>query len=376
MKIGFIKSIIKDKRVPIVLESAKKLMNQGHQLFGEQGAGLFAGVLDSEYEELGVTMSSRTDVLEQSEVILTVDSIHLEEYATLAENKVVIGMFKPITNRDGSHAALKYKITVFSLKMLPRSSRAQSMDVLSSQATAAGYKAVLHAAFLLPRFFPMFMTAAGTIRPAKVLVLGAGVAGLQAVATARKLGAQVEAFDVRRAAGEEVRSLGAIFIEVKGANEDAASGGYAIEQSDDYKQKQMDLIQEHAIKADIVITTAKIPGGIAPILITKDTVGKMKRGSVIIDLASANGGNCEVVVDNQEIDYNGVKVVGNSNFPSELPEDASRMFGNNMVNFIGLLTSKENNLGINFDDEIIRETCVAHHGEVISTRLKKLLNIK
>ena len=376
MKIGFIKSIKKDKRVPLMLESVKKLLNKGHELFGEEGAGLFAGISDSDYENNGVKIVSRNDVLEQADAILTVDSIHLEEYAKLAENKVLIGMFKPITNRDGSHAALEYKISVFSLNMLPRSTRAQGMDVLSSQATAAGYKAVLHAAFLLPRFFPMFMTAAGTIRPAKVLVLGAGVAGLQAIATARKLGAQVEAFDVRKAAGEEVRSLGATFIEVEGANEDASSGGYAVEQSADYKRKQMELVQKHAIKADIVITTAKIPGGIAPILITKDTVEKMKRGSVIIDLASANGGNCEVVVDNQEIDYNGVKIVGNSNFPSELPEDASRMFGNNMVNFIELLTSKENNLEINFEDEIVRETCVAHHGEVISTRLKKLLNIK
>ncbi|MDD2564730.1 MAG: hypothetical protein PHU27_10995, partial [Salinivirgaceae bacterium] len=209
MKIGFIKSIKNDKRVPIVVESAKKLIEIGHELFGEQDSGTFAGILDPQYEELGVKMLSRADVLKQSDIILTVDSIHLNEYTELAENKVLIGMFKPITNRDGSHAALAHKITVFSLNMLPRSSRAQGMDVLSSQATAAGYKAVLHAALLLPRFFPMFMTAAGTIRPAKVLILGAGVAGLQAVATARKLGAQVEAFDVRTAAGEEVRSLGA-----------------------------------------------------------------------------------------------------------------------------------------------------------------------
>lgn len=376
MNIGFVKSAKNDKRVPLMPDNIKLLLQRGHKIFGETGAGLQALVTDEEYKALGVQIVPRSDVFANADLTLTVDGIFLDEYSKMPETKALAGMFKPITNRDGCHAALHHKITVFSLNMLPRSSRAQSMDILSSQATAAGYKAVLHAAFLLPRFFPMFMTAAGTIRPAKVLVLGAGVAGLQAVATAKKLGAQVEAFDVRRAAGEEVRSLGATFIEVEGAQEDSGAGGYAVEQSEEYKRKQMELVQQHAAKADIVITTAKIPGGIAPKLITKETVEKMRRGSVIVDLASANGGNCEVTQDNKEIDYNGVIVVGNSNFPSELPEDASRMFGSNMVNFIQLLTGKNGELNIDFNDDIIRETCVAHHGEVVSTRLQKLLNNK
>ncbi len=357
-------------------ENIKILLQRGHKVFGESGSGLHALVTDDEYRNLGVDIMPRHDVFQKADLVLTVDGIFLDEYSKIPENKALAGMFKPITNRDGCHAALHHKITVFSMNMLPRSTRAQPMDILSSQATAAGYKAVLHAAFLLPRFFPMFMTAAGTIKPARVLVLGAGVAGLQAVATAKKLGAQVEAFDVRRAAGEEVRSLGATFIEVEGAQEDTGAGGYAVEQSEEYRRKQLELVQKHAIKADIVITTAKIPGGIAPKLITKDTVEKMRRGSVIIDLASANGGNCEVTQDNKEVDYHGVMVVGNSNFPSELPEDASKMYGSNMVNFIQLLTGKNGELNIDFNDEIIRETCVAHHGEVVSTRLQKLLNNK
>lgn len=214
------------------------------------------------------------------------------------------------------------------------------------------------------------MTAAGTIRPSKVLVLGAGVAGLQAIATARKLGAQVEAFDVRSAVKEEVQSLGAKFIEVEGARDDKNAGGYAVEQSKEYKQKQQQLIQDHAKKANVVITTAQIPGRKAPILITKDTVENMMPGSVIIDLASSTGGNCELTKDNQTVIVNNVKIIGNSNFASELPTDSSKMYGNNLINFLKLIIDESGNLKLDFSDEIVRGTCITHNREIINERVK------
>jgi len=229
-------------------------------------------------------------------------------------------------------------------------------------ATVAGYKAVLEAANHLPSFFPMFMTAAGTIRPSKVLILGAGVAGLQAIATARKLGAQVEAFDVRSAVKEEVQSLGAKFIEVEGARDDKNAGGYAVEQTDEYKQKQQQLIQDHAKKANVVITTAQIPGRKAPILITKDTVENMLPGSVIIDLASSTGGNCELTKDGETIVHHGITIIGKSDYPVTMPIDASYMVSNNFMSFLRLILDEKGDQHFNWNDEIIKGSCLTHEG--------------
>jgi NAD(P) transhydrogenase subunit alpha len=247
------------------------------------------------------------------------------------------------------------------------------MDILSSQATAAGYKAVLTAAMHLPKFFPMFMTAAGSIAPAKVLILGAGVAGLQAIATAKRLGAVVEAFDTRAAVKEEVKSLGAKFVEVEGAADSSAAGGYAIEQSEEYKRKQQAKIEEHAIKADVIISTAQIPGRKAPLLIPKSVVENMKPGSVIIDLAASTGGNCEVTINNQVIQHNGVTVVGNSYLPSTIPSDASKMFGKNVFNLLKLIITKEGQLNLNFNDDIVKGCCITHQSEIIHPRVQELI---
>ena len=247
------------------------------------------------------------------------------------------------------------------------------MDVLSSMATVAGYKAVLLAASHSPRFFPMFMTAAGSIIPSKVLVLGAGVAGLQAIATARRLGAVVEAFDVRTAAEEEVKSLGAKFVKVEGATDDKSAGGYAVEQSEEYKAKQQALIQEHAAKANIIICTAQIPGRKAPVLITKETVSNMAEGSVIVDLAASTGGNCELTDNDKISQKHGVTIIGDSKLASSMPLDASKMYGKNMINFLKLLIDAEGNLNLNWEDDILANTCVTHAGEVMSSRVKNIL---
>jgi NAD(P) transhydrogenase subunit alpha len=254
--------------------------------------------------------------------------------------------------------------------MLPRTTRAQTMDVLSSQANIAGYKAVLLAANTYSRYFPMFMTAAGSIAPAKVLILGAGVAGLQAIATARRLGAVVEVFDTRPAVKEEVMSLGAKFIEVEGAADASKAGGYAVEQSADYLQRQQQRIAESIAKADIVITTAQIPGKKAPILISEEMLQSMRKGSVIIDLAAASGGNTPATKNNQTVVYKGVHIVGNSNLQATMPSDASKLYGKNLLNFLQLIIDKEGKLNLNWDDDLVKGCCITNNGEVVHERVK------
>jgi len=254
--------------------------------------------------------------------------------------------------------------------MLPRTTRAQSMDVLSSQANISGYKAVLLAANLYPRYFPMFMTAAGSIAPAKLLILGAGVAGLQAIATARRLGAVVEVFDTRPAVKEEVMSLGAKFVEVEGAADASKAGGYAVEQTEEYKQKQQQRIADSLAKADIVITTAQIPGKKAPILVTEEMVRSMRNGSIIIDIAAATGGNTPFTKNNETVDVNGVKIVGNSNLPATMPSDSSKLYGKNITNFLALITSKEGAVNLNWEDDLVKGSCITHNGEVVHERVR------
>ena len=299
----------------------------------------------------------------------------MDELSLFREGPIVCSVLNPVENSTWLENARNKGWSVLALDLIPRTTRAQSMDILSSMATVSGYKAVLEAASLLPRFFPMFMSAAGTIKPSRVLILGAGVAGLQAVATARKLGAIVEVFDVRSAVKEEVRSLGGKFIEVEGAKEDAAAGGYAVEQSEEFKKKQQELIQQRAIAADVIIATAQIPGKRAPILIKKDTVMKMNPGSVIIDLAASSGGNCELTENEKRVVVNGVMIIGKSDYPSDMPSDASKMFGNNIINLIKIMVDKEGNIVLNMDDDIIAGTTAVHGKEYVSTRVKQMLNI-
>ncbi len=247
------------------------------------------------------------------------------------------------------------------------------MDVLSSQANIAGYKAVLLAAYSYSRYFPMFMTAAGSIAPAKVLILGAGVAGLQAIATARRLGAVVEVFDTRPAVKEEVMSLGAKFVEVEGAADASAAGGYAVEQSETYKQQQQQRIAESIAKADIVITTAQIPGKAAPVLVSSDMLDRMRPGAVIVDLAAATGGNTSATKNNETVHYKGVTIIGNSNLPATMPADASKLYSKNLFNFLKLILTKEGELHLNFEDDIVKGACITHNGEIVNDRVKSMM---
>lgn len=374
MTLGILKEPEWENRVAIGPDNipALKKLNIASILV-ESGAGEKAFFSDDQYKEKEASISDADTILKTADLILCVHPLSDDQMASLRPEQGILGQFNPLQNKDYVRQLLDKKLTAFSLDAIPRTTRAQSMDVLSSMATVAGYKAVLQAATLLPRFFPMFMTAAGTIKPAKVLILGAGVAGLQAIATARRLGAVVEAFDVRAAAKEEVLSLGAKFVEVEGAIDDKAAGGYAVEQTEEYKQKQAALIQEHATKADVIICTAQIPGRKAPLLIQKDTVENMKPGSVIVDLAASTGGNCAVTKNDETILHNNVYIIGQSNLASTTPSDASNMFSKNAINFLKLIIDKEGNINYNFEDELVTGTCIAHDGVVHNERVKNAL---
>lgn len=372
MTIGLLKEPDGEHRVALLPESVKALVALKVEIIVETQAGAKAFSPDALYTEAGAKISQRKDVL-SADLVLGINPPTDAELGGMKAGQVLMSVFQPLSNKALVEKLMSLQVTSFSMDNVPRTTRAQSMDVLSSMATVAGYKAVLTAASHSPRFFPMFMTAAGSIIPSKVLVLGAGVAGLQAIATARRLGAVVEAFDVRTAAEEEVKSLGAKFVKVEGATDDKEAGGYAVEQSDEYKTKQQALIQEHAAKANIIICTAQIPGRKAPVLITKETVGNMAEGSVIVDLAASTGGNCELTDSDQVTQKHGVTIIGNSNLASTMPLDASKMYGKNMVNFLKLLIDAEGNLNLNWEDDILANTCVTHAGEVMSSRVKNIL---
>jgi H+-translocating NAD(P) transhydrogenase subunit alpha len=371
MTIGILKEPDYENRVSLLPEAVKTLINLKANVIVEKGAGARAFAKDGAYTEAGAKLSDRKDVIEKSDLLLSIQAPEKESLSKLKKGQVVVSVFNPLGDKQIVDHFLKSDQTVFSMDMIPRTTRGQSMDILSSMATIAGYNAVLDAAYRLPAFFPMFMTAAGTIRPAKVLILGAGVAGLQAIAIARKLGAVVEVFDVRSAVKEQVQSLGGKFIEVEGAKEDAAAGGYAVEQDEEFQRKQKQLIQEHATKSNVVICTAQIPGKKAPLLIEKKTVEAMQDGSVIIDIAASTGGNCELTENGKVVLKEGVTIVGNSQYPSDMPVDASRMYGNNLINFLKLLIDEEGNLQMNFEDEIVKGTCMVHNKEIVSDWLKK-----
>ena len=369
MVIGVLKEPAHETRVSIIAESAGALVKKGIMLFVESGAGELAYCSNSAYEQVGAHIKTREEVLRGADIILTIHAPTPVEIDQLS-SKILIGVYQPLMNVDVMKNWAAKNITSFSLDMLPRTTRAQSMDVLSSQANIAGYKAVLTGANLYPRYFPMFMTAAGSIKPAKVLILGAGVAGLQAIATAKRLGAVVEVFDTRPAVKEEVMSLGAKFVEVEGAADASKAGGYAVEQSEEYKQKQQQRISESVAKADIIITTAQIPGKKAPILITEEMLKLMQEGSVIIDLAAATGGNTPFTKNDETVVINGVRIVGNSNLQATMPSDASTLYGQNVLNFLQLIITHEAKINLNWEDDLVKGSCITHNNEVVHDRLK------
>jgi NAD(P) transhydrogenase subunit alpha len=374
MIIGIVKESDNERRVALLPEVVAILTGMGVSLLVEKDAGMKAFVSDSDYETAGATIASKSDVLAKSDLIVKINPPTDEELAAIGSGKVFLAQMNPLVNTDLVKKVAAAGITSFSLDVIPRTTRAQAMDILSSMATVNGYKAVLTAANTLPKFFPMFMTAAGTITPAKVLILGAGVAGLQAIATSRKLGGVVMVFDVRAAVKEEVIGLGAKFVEVEGAIDDKSAGGYAVEQTEDFKKRQAAAVHDQAVKSDVIICTAQIPGKKAPVLIKKETVESMKPGSLIIDLAASSGGNCEVTQNNATISHKGVTIIGNSNFAVDMPTDASRMFGKNVLNFLKLMISPKGEYNLNWEDDLIKGTCVTFNKEVVHERVKAIIN--
>ncbi len=372
MTIGVLKEPTFETRVSLLPEHITALVKQQVIVMTEKDAGEKAFAADEKYEAAGAMIDSRMNILQKADLILSIHPLTPDDIAN-SKGKVLLGFYQPLYNADQTKEWSEKGFTVFSIDMLPRTTRAQSMDVLSSQANIAGYKAVLLAANLYPKYFPMFMTAAGSIPPAKLLILGAGVAGLQAIATAKRLGAVVEVFDTRPAVKEEVMSLGAKFVEVEGAADAAKAGGYAVEQSEEFMAKQKARIAESVAKSDIIITTAQIPGKKAPILITEEMVHSMKNGSVIIDLAAATGGNTPFTKSGETVKVKGVSIIGNSSLSSDMPSDASKLYGKNMLNFLQLIISKEGDLNLNFEDDLVKGTCVAHGGQITNERVAAML---
>lgn len=374
MTIAILKEPIDETRVSLLPEAAATLTKQNISVNIEKNAGALAYAPDELYQSKNIIITERAEALSASDIILSIQPLLQEDIAMLKPDAILIGIYQPLFNYRFIKQLAEKNITSFSLDMIPRSTRAQSMDVLSSQANIAGYKAVLEAANIYPGYFPMLMTAAGSIKPAKVLILGAGVAGLQAIATARRLGAVVEVFDTRPAVKEEVMSLGAKFIEVEGAADASKAGGYAVEQTEEYKQKQQQKIAASVAKADVVITTAQIPGKKAPVLITDEMLGSMKPGAVIVDLAAATGGNTLQTKNNETIRYRNITIIGNSNLAATMPADASKLYGRNVLNFLQLIITKEGNVNLNFEDDIVAGCCITHNGKVMNERVRQLIS--
>ncbi len=371
MIIGVLKEQAPETRVSMVPEVVLALAKLNVQVWVEAGAGANAFFTDKSYTDAGATIKDKEAISNEADVILTLNADNIPD--AIKPNRVLLGVYQPLFNPKKMQDWASKGHTVFSMDTIPRTTRAQSMDVLSSQANIAGYKAVLLAASQYCRYFPMFMTAAGSIAPAKVLILGAGVAGLQAIATAKRLGAVVEVFDTRPAVKEEVMSLGAKFVEVEGAADASKAGGYAVEQSAEFQAKQKAKIHEHAKKSDIIITTAQIPGRKAPILITTEMMEDMRPGSVIIDLASVTGGNTELTRNDQTVVHNGVSIIGNSALAATASSDASKLYSKNVLNFMKLVINKEGGLNLNFEDDLVKGTAITHEGKIVNERVQALI---
>jgi proton-translocating NAD(P)+ transhydrogenase subunit alpha len=366
MEIGVPKETVPgERRVALVPEVVGKLAAAGHELLVQRGAGAGALIPDQQFEAAGARLVEAPGQAFAARIVIKVAPPDPEEIAMLGGDSVLIGFLAPLTNGAGIKAIAATGATSFALEAVPRISRAQSMDALSSQANIAGYRAALIAAQELGRFFPMLMTAAGTVRPATVLVLGAGVAGLQAIATARRLGAVVQGFDVRAAVKEQVESLGAHFLEFDLGGDLEGEGGYARELTAEQQARQQELMAEAIGKVDVVITTALVPGRRAPILVTADAVRRMKPGSVIVDLAGEQGGNCELSKPGEAVLEHDVKILAPLNVPSTLAEHASQLYARNIQALLGLMLDEQGQLTLDFDDEVIAGACITRGGEIV-----------
>jgi NAD(P) transhydrogenase subunit alpha len=370
-----------ERRVALIPDAVKRLTDAGAKVLVEAGAGLGSFHDDAAYQAAGATiMPDAADLYRQSDLLIKVqrpltDGGGANEVDLLRDGGTVIALLAPLSNGDLVRALADKQMTSFSMDSIPRTTRAQSMDVLSSQATVAGYKAVLLAADHAPRFFPMLTTAAGSITPAKVLVIGAGVAGLQAIATARRLGAVVEAYDTRPVVKEQVESLGARFVEIDTDTKDAQdAGGYAKEVSADVLRRQQEVLADRAARSDVIITTAAVPGRPAPRLISAETVERMRPGSVIVDLAAETGGNCELTKADEVIEHNGVLIIGLLNLPSTMPIHASQMYSKNVQNLLALLI-KDGRLEPDFNDDIVQGTCITRDGAIVHEATRQRLGI-
>jgi NAD(P) transhydrogenase subunit alpha len=379
MKIGVVKeSYPGEQRVALVPGVLAGLKKAGLEILVEAGAGLGAGFPDSEYQEKGATIvAERRQVLDQADILCQVRSLgaNLEagrgDLDAFRTGQVVIGLCEPLMQAGAARELAGHGVNLFAMELIPRITRAQSMDVLSSMANIAGYKAVLLAAAALPKMFPMMMTAAGTIAPAKVLIIGAGVAGLQAIATARRLGAVVSAYDVRAAVKEQVQSLGAKFVELDLPTAEG-TGGYAKAMDDEFYRRQREQMGKVIAEMDVVITTAAVPGRKAPILVTREMIAGMRPGSVVVDLAAERGGNCDVTKPGETVSVGEVSVLGPANLPGSVAFHASQMYGKNITTFL-LHVVKEGKVQLTSDDEIIRETLVCRDGQVVHPRVKEAL---
>jgi NAD(P) transhydrogenase subunit alpha len=364
-----------EARVALMPDSVQKLVAAKASITIESGAGLGAARTDDDYREAGATVvDDRKAALAAADILVTINRPAKQDFLDLKAGTVVLGFLRPLDEPIELTPCLESGLTTFAMELVPRITRAQSMDALSSMATVAGYKAVLLGANRIPRMFPMLMTAAGTVPPARVLVLGAGVAGLQAIATARRLGAVVEAYDVRAAAGEQVRSLGAKFLEVDlGGLQTEDKGGYAVELSEEALARGRALIAEHAQTADVVITTAQVPGRPAPLLMDEDAVNGMKRGSIVIDLAGSTGGNVTLSKADDEVERNGVVILAPTNLPGTVPVHASQLYSRNVTAFLNLLI-KDGALHVDMEDTVVGPACVTHEGKWVNQRVAAALS--
>ncbi|MGF1493542.1 MAG: Re/Si-specific NAD(P)(+) transhydrogenase subunit alpha [Microcoleaceae cyanobacterium] len=375
MKIAIAKEIqVDERRVALTPEVAARLVKQGVEIWAEAGAGERAYFSDEAYVGNGVQISTDSNWLwHEADVVVKVGALQASEVEKLRQGSVLIGFLDPLGNPALIQQLAERQVTAFSMEMVPRISRAQSMDALSSQANIGGYKAVLIAAAALPKYFPMLTTAAGTIRPAKVLVMGAGVAGLQAIATARRLGAVVEAYDIRPEVKEQVQSLGAKFVDITLNEDTVAEGGYAKEISQNAQEYARKVLTEHVAASDVVITTAQIPGRKAPVLVTEDMLSQMKPGSVVVDLAASQGGNCEGTEAGKDIQKHGVTIIGPTNLPSSMPLHASEVYAKNILALLKLMTTENGELNLDFEDQVISSACLTLNGEIRSERVQKAL---
>ncbi|MEM0961114.1 MAG: Re/Si-specific NAD(P)(+) transhydrogenase subunit alpha [Bacteroidota bacterium] len=362
-----------EARVALAPDAVRRLARKGVEVVIERGAGAQAFLTDDAFEAVGARLGERSDAL-GADLVATVRGVPTSDLDGLAEGASVVGLLRPLDEPDALRPLAERGATAIAMELVPRTTRAQKMDALSAMSGVAGYRAVLLAAERLPKFFPLLTTAAGTVRPAKVLVLGAGVAGLQALATARRLGAVTSAYDVRAAAREQVESVGAAFVDLDLETDGEGEGGYAKALGADEQERQVAALAEHVAEHDVVISTALIPGRTAPVLVTQAGVDAMRPGSVIVDLAAPNGGNCEVTVAGETVVHGGVSVLGPRDLPAEMPLHASEMYGRTVAALILEFTDETGDLSLDLDDDILQSAVVTHGGDVINDRVRDLLS--